>query len=324
MENTLFQSMEQFDFAPVNQRLCVGTWKNYAVTLQQYSGRNYFVFVAVRVESARSALRKSLRAALKEAGIKHCSVNQVMKNHIQATVTVGKDDSAHSDLCGFLDALTGILRQNGIGPANTCAITGAPNPDSLCLMQNGGCYGFQPVFASAVRQSDYETKAQTEENELNGSYLTGLLGAVLGMVAGMAVNLLLMVLAHKISVWLFALIPFCAMFGYKRMKGKTNWVAMLIVIVLSLIAVPLMEYIYLAISVAKEYDASLSEALKEVGRVFFQSKVLKETTPEMLKMLLFMALGVAVSWGYMRGNLNTAKAEGAKTQMETLRKNPNV
>lgn len=41
-------------------------------------------------------------------------------------------------------------------------------------------------------------------------------------------------------------------------------------------------------------------------------------------MLLFMALGVAVSWGYMRGNLNTAKAEGAKTQMETLRKNPNV
>ena len=90
MENTLFQSMEQFDFAPVNQRLCVGTWKNYAVTLQQYSGRNYFVFVAVRVESARSALRKSLRAALKEAGIKHCSVNQVMKNHIQATVTVAR------------------------------------------------------------------------------------------------------------------------------------------------------------------------------------------------------------------------------------------
>lgn len=323
MENTLFQSMEQFDFAPVNQRLCVGTWKNYAVTLRQDGGRAFYVYVAVRVESGRSALRKRLRAAVKEAGIKYCTVNQVTKNLVQTYVGVGKDD-AHSKLCGVLDVLTAALRQNGIGPANTCAITGAPNPDSLCLMQNRGCYGFQPVFASAVRQSDYETKAQTEENELNGSYLTGLLGAVLGMVAGMAVNLLLMVLAHKISVWLFALIPFCAMFGYKRMKGKTNWVAMLIVIVLSLIAVPLMEYIYLAVSVAKEYDAPLGEALKEVGRVFFQSKVLKETTPEMLEMLLFMALGVAVSWGYMRGNLNTAKAEGAKTQMETLRKNPNV
>ncbi len=315
--------MERYDFKSVNANLCVGTWKNYAVTMQRYNGRTYYVYVAIRIANGQNKLRKSLRAALKEAGQKHCGMNQVMKNHLQATVTVGKGETELSDLCGFLDVLTAALLQNGVSPANTCAITGAPNPDSLCLMQNGGCYSFQPVFASAVRQNDLKTQEQTEENEQNGSYLSGLIGAILGMLAGMAVNLLLMVFAHKISVWLFTLVPLGAMFGYKKFKGKGNWVAMAVVIVLSLIAVPLMEYLYLAISFAREYSLSLGFALKEVWQDFFEPKVLKETGPEMLKMLLFMALGVFVGWSYMRGSLNSSKLRSSKLQVETLRVNPN-
>ena len=65
------------------------------------------------------------------------------------------------------------------------------------------------------------------------------------------------------------------------------------------------------------------EPLKEVWQDFFEPKVLKETGPEMLKMLLFMALGVFVGWSYMRGSLNSSKLRSSKLQVETLRVNPN-
>lgn len=322
MENALFSKLTQFGFSAVNNNICVGTWKNYAVTLQQYSGKSYFVYVAIRIETASKELRKALQAAVRANGNRKAGVSRVVPNFVHGTLSFGKAENAVNDFSVYLEALTEALRANGVMPANTCALTGAANPDSLCLIPRSDCYGYQPVCAAAIRESDQEVQARAADNEDRGSYLTGLIGAVLGMLVGIGVNLLSMVFLERIFSLLFALVPVAAMFGYKLFRGKTNKAAMVIVIVLSVIAVPLMEFLTGAIGVANSYNMPFTDAMKAVGEIFFAPEMLKETGPEMLKMLLFMALGVLIGWSYLRSQLNSTQLRSSKLQLESMRPNP--
>jgi hypothetical protein len=322
-ENEIFARLTQYYFEPVNQNFCVGTWRNYAIALQRFSGQAYYVYVAVRIQKSDvKPLRKVLKEAVKASGIKKAGVNRVMPNFIHGFFNFDKSGELQS-FAAYMETLTAALMQNGVAPANTCAVTGAPNPDSLCLVGTPNCFGYQPVCAAAVRQTGYAAQEKAEDNENNGSYLTGLIGAVLGTLVGVAVNVLVMVFLQRIFAMLFALVPICAMFGYKLFKGKTDKVSMVIVIVLSVLAVPLMEFLNLGISLAKEYSVPISQAFEFTTEYFFDSEILKETLPEMGKMLLFMGLGVLIAWTYMRNQLNSTKTQSAQLQLNSMRPNPN-
>lgn len=322
-DNEIFAQLAQYNFTPINQNVCVGTWRNYAVTLQRFSGLSYYVYVAVRLQKAQlKPLKKALTAAVKASGVKKAGVNRVMLNFIHGFFNFDKTGDLRS-FNTYMETLTAALMQNGVGPADTCAVTKAANPDSLCLIGDPNCFGYQPVCASAIRHNDYEVQAKAEENENNGSYLTGFLGALLGALVGIAVNLLSILFLQRIFALLFALVPICAMFGYKLFKGKTDKIAMVIVIVLSVLAVPVMEFLSIAFTFVKEYSAPVGEAISVTKDLFFDADVLKETLPEMGKFLLFMALGVFIAWSYMRNQLNSTKAQGAKLQLDSMRPNPN-
>lgn len=321
MQNNLFPKLLQFGFEQIDEKICVGTWKNYAVMLRHINGKNYYVYMSVRVQNARNTLRKTLRNAVKAAGIKKANVNQVMPNYVMAMLTVEQDDPAK--VSGFLDTLTEALRGAGVEPADTCALTGAANPDSLCVMMTQKYFGFQPVNAAAVRQSGYEAQAKAEDNENNGNYLTGILGAILGALVGIAVNLLTIAIGRRIYSILFALIPVASMFGYKLFKGKANKSSIVIVCVLSLLAVPVLEFLTCAIVLTQETYISFSESMSYWFEHFFDSDVLKETGPEMLKFLLFMALGLFIGWNYVNNSLNSTKIQSTKAQMDSVRPNPN-
>lgn len=325
MENTLFKKLAQYDFSQMDQNTCFGVWDDYAITLGRSMGRTYFVYVAIRVHQAklRLKLKRPITKAMKEAGITKANVMMITENFLKISMTVGKEDTELQDARQYLSALTGVLRQNQVFPANTCALTGKEAPDSLCLMASPKYFGFQPVFASAVQQSSYTTRAKAEENELNGSYLTGTVGAVVGAVLGMIPNLLLMIFAHRIVAVLFMLVPLGAMFGYRLLRGKNNWVSIVLAVVLSLLSVPVMEFFYVAISVAKEYELPFDMAVEEIWKVFFETEILEHSIPQMLQMTLYMAVGVALGWSYMKRSLNNTQAQGAKLQLDSLRVNPN-
>ncbi|MBQ1411152.1 MAG: hypothetical protein IIY94_07760 [Oscillospiraceae bacterium] len=323
MSNTLFSQMAQDGFEMVDSSFCVGTWRNYAVTLRHFSGKSYYVYVAIRVESAQNKLRKTIRAAIKTAGVKKCNINQVNKNYLLSTVTFGKEEREENAMRAYLDVLTSALRDAGVAPANTCAVSGAANPDSLCMMMNQAYFGFQPVNAAAVRQSGYEAQAKAEENENNGSYLTGAVGALLGALVGMAANLLLIVLLNRVSAWLFALVPVASMFGYKTLRGKTNKLAVVIVLLACILMVPILEFSAASIELARQYDLPFGEALGYVGERFFEAEVLKEALPDMLRLLLFMGLGLLIGWGYLQNSLNSTKIKSAQAQLDSMRPNPN-
>ena len=323
-ENEIFARLAQFGFTPVNDAICVGAWNGYGAALRRFSGRAYYVYLAVRLGKNTKGLKKALNRAVKESGGKlGGGVERVMPNFILYSFSFGKDEDPAARFADRMNAITGALRSNGVLPANTCAVTGAPNPDSLCFLADQNFFGYQPVCAAAVRQNDYAVQAKAEENDLNGSYLTGLVGAVLGTLVGVAVNLLTIFLIQRIFAVLFALVPVAAMFGYRLFKGKTDKVSMVIVIVLSVLAVPLMEFLSTAFFLSKEYAMTLAEALKLTGEYFFESEVLKEALPEMGQLLLFMALGVFIGWRYMSSQLNSTQVKNARLQLDTLRPNPN-
>ena len=321
MDNTLFQEIARFGFKPVDQKVCVGTWRNYAVALNNYAGKAFYYYVAIRLPKASRDLQKAVVAAYKAAGLKNASVLSAGPNSLHGIYSLPQGDVG-ANFAAFLDLLTATLAQNGAAPANTCAVTGAANPDSLCFMMNPSFPGFQPVSGSAVRQDGYEAQAKVEENENNGSYAMGILGALLGMLVGVAVNVLTIVFLQRYFSILFALVPVAAMFGYKLFKGKLNKVSIIIVLVLSVIAVPLMEFLALAFTIAKEYDIPVGMALDGTSQVFFQAEALKELGPEMLKMLLFMVLGVFISFSFLRNQLNSTQVKGSQLQLDSMQPNP--
>ena len=60
----------------------------------------------------------------------------------------------------------------------------------------GGYY--QPVNAAALRQQGTQAREKAEENQTNGSYLLGLIGAILGTLVGLIPNLLTAVYTETI------------------------------------------------------------------------------------------------------------------------------
>ena len=325
MENEIFAVLARYQFTPVNQNICVGTWKNYAVALRRQGGSVYCCYLAVRLEKERrSGLKKELNSAIKQSGSKKAgSVTQVSANFLIYTFTFPKQEDPAVFFSDRMNFITDALRNAGVAPADTCAVTGASGPDSLCLISSPSHFGYQPVFATAVRQNDAKIQARAEENETNGSYLGGIIGALLGTLLGIGINLLTIVFLKRIYVVLFALIPIAAMFGYKLLRGKTNWFAIVVVFTLSLIAIPVLELLSLALSFVREFDLPFGESLSYFAKHFFDGEILKETGPEMLKFLLFTALGLFASWSYVHNSLNSSQLAGAKLQLDTMRPNPN-
>ena len=300
----------------------LGSWNNYAVLVRQATGRNLIATFAVRLPKVMFDGRKDLIRALKEKGDKAVKLAGITKNAISFTVNFGKADNLPNFITGMLDLLTGELRACGVNPADTCAMTGAARPDSLCLMSLENVPSYQPVCGAVLRDKDAKTREKVEENQVNGSYALGLIGALLGMLVGLIPNLLTIIAANSVWSLLFALVPICAMFGYKLFKGKMSKASIGIVIAVSLLGVYLIPLLEMTYYIAHDYGAQLGDALSYAAQAMTDSSFLSEISGELLQMLLFMALGIWVAWRYMSSQTNTSQSYDSEVQLSTLRPNP--
>lgn len=299
-----------------------GTWKGYAVTLRRITAKSFFADLAVRLDKIPGGLRKALATAVKEKGLKLGGTEAITKTSITFSFSFGKNDDARTRLTERLDVMAAALRENGIPPADTCALSGAANPDSLCLVPRGSLYSFQPVSAAVIRQQSTQTREQVQENEVNGSYALGAIGALLGMLVGLIPNLLTIVFGERIFGVLFALVPICAMFGYKLFKGKMGKASIAIVIVLSLLGVVLIPYLELVIYLVKDAGFTLGQAF-DIARLYMsQPEFLGEISGDLLQLLLFMVIGIVIAWRYISSQTNSGAVQNAEAQLATLRPNP--
>ena len=321
-QNELNAVFSKYGFEEISGIWC-GVWKGYALSLRKLMGTSFYADVAVRVDKV-APIRKAVKKTVKETCRKTCALVNLMQKVAIFNVSFAKADSLDARFTEVMDCIAAALTQSGTLPANTCALSGAANPDSLCLVQVGNLLCFQPVSGAAARNQSSETQARVEENENNGSLLGGILGAVLGAAVGIAVNVLIIVFTERIFAVAFALIPVAAMFGYKLLKGKTSKLALAVVIALSVISVPVMCVFSAAGQIAKEYSMKLGDALSVTMELLGQdADFTKAVFSDLPMMILFMALGVFIAWRYLGASLNSTQLKASSAQMASLRPNPN-
>ena len=321
-DDELQQELSSLGFIKTMNFYC-GSWKGYALTLWKFGGKAWFASFAVRFAKIPSGLRKQLNAAIKEPGIKLGGVERMSKTSIFFSFSFSKEDSIRTRLQERLDCFAAALRQNGVEPANTCALTGAPSPDSLCFLKTADGASYQPVCSSKLRTDNAQLHERVEDNENNGSYLTGIIGAIFGMLVGVAVNLLTIVFMERIFALLFAFVPIASMFGYKLLKGKMNKAALVIVVALSILAIFLLPLFEFTVYFVRDYGMTVGEALSYSAQLLVMPEILSEITGELLKLVLFMAFGLFFAWRYISGQVNSNALAFSNAQINTLMPNPN-
>lgn len=325
--NDVFSALESLGFEN-NGNICYGTWKGYAVSLNRYVSKLYYVHVAVRLDKPSGTLRKALRQATNVPGLKIGGVERVLKNEVVFSISFNKADDLLARFTERMDAYTAALRENGVAPADTCAVSGREHPESLCLIASRDSVSYQPVCAAAVKNQNYQTQEQVESNENSGNYITGFIGALLGMLVGLIPNLLTIIYMERIYSLLFMLVPLAAMFGYKLFRGKMNAASIVIVILLSLVGVLLIPYLEIVFYLVRDEGIALGEALSFTAKYLTDPanlsdpEVAADLRRELLQLLLFMGLGIFASWRIIKSKTNSSVMANSQAQLSSLRPNP--
>ena len=319
-QSQIFSSLQQFQFETVAD-ICCGVWRGYPVSLHKNTGV-YYVDLAIRVEKP-NAVKKTIKKALKASSSRVAKLSLVWSKAITFIITFPDSEEPGNRFIQTMEEITGLLSSNNVPPAQTCALSGASNPDSLCLIVAENHISYQPVMGQLIREQNAKVAEKVEDNENNGNYLTGIIGAVLGAVVGIVVNVLIIVFLQRIFAIAFALVPVASMFGYKLLKGKANKAAIVIVVLLSLIAVPVMCVLSYVLFISKELSMSFGEVFPQVMELIQENaEVRSECFTDAPMMLLFMALGIFIAWRYMSGSLNSSVAGVVSAQAASLRPNP--
>ncbi len=291
---------------------CFGVWNGFAVSVHHSAPSDYFD-LAVRAEKNKGReYAQKIRSALRGRSPK-VVLNAVNRDHITFASSLNKKSSAEGQLRLILDLITAVMTDCGFGPADTCVVCGKDHPDSLCLLST-----YQPVHAACVGSFAETARADAEENEINGSYASGTIGGILGVLVGLVPSLLSILLFDRIYAALFALVPLCAMWGYRKLRGKRSHGSIVIVIVLSLLGVVLLEFLAVAISFKQELGMSIVPAMRYTLNYLFSSVGIGVLLQESISELLFMALGIILAWRYLN-HTNAGSLAAAETAGKTLR-----
>lgn len=208
---------------------------------------------------------------------------------VLALIINGKTDAEFTQTFdALLASIANLAPQYQLGLPATCPLCKAGNCDSFALY-NG--YN-QPVHAACVQNYAQKTHSDVQDNVLNGNYLLGFVGALLGGLVGAIIPLLLLIFADYVIYFLFILVPVGAYTGYKLFKGKRTKVAIPIIIVASLLLVPIISYLWIAGVNLMHY----SEWPSISDYVFYLTHY-SGAFREMLLVLLFVGLGIIFSIG---------------------------
>lgn len=313
--NPIYASLESMGFYTAGQ-VCMGLWKGYAVQLRPYNGRYYFLDVAVRVNKGDKSLAKNIRKSVKEVYGKNFACTNSGK-FLSFTVTFNKKSPYDEQFTAYMQAIASALQQNGISTADSCAVCGGGSPDSLCFYDSS----FQPVHSACIRSSLEQARQDIEQNKVNGSYITGFVGAFLGMLVGSAANILSIVLAERIYALLFALVPLAAAWGYRKFNGKMNMISVVMILLLSFVSIFIMQYVTVVVYLVDEYGLAVGEAIWASSDLLLTGEGLMAIVTGSGDLFLFMLLGIFIAWRSII-QTNTGSLKNLESLRATLRPNP--
>lgn len=245
-----------------------------------------------------------IRSSLKNSGAKL----KAWKGYLM-TISAPSSSKLQGSMGDFIRYALRTLRSVGLGPSDTCPYCGSRNCDAVAPTFKG----YRPAHFNCLREQANKVRSKANYNMENGSYLTGVLGALIGMIIGTIPSLLTIVYMQMEYAVLFALIPICAYLGYKIFQGKMNKAALIVSIVMAVLGVVIMYFEFILFTMVHDYGYPFSEALRFLPVIMRDPEVWKEAFTGSLQEFLFSAIGVFVAWG-----LISRTATGAVADADTV------
>lgn len=278
-----------------------GTWNGYPFMATLRPGQLNVLSVSfsyLRGPTAKPL--KQLRKALPRGCALSWGQNRVMM------VVSARDEQLAGLFRAGMDLVTGELRACGTTLSDACPLCRQKGCDGYAIV--GG--GYVPVHQHCCQSRSGDTVARAALNNLNGNYLTGWIGALLGAVVGLIPTLLLAWFANLISAWLCALVPLGAYYGYKLLRGKMDRMATVATVIASLLQVFVLEqalnYLYIV-----RY-MGLWPSVSAAVRYYFEINEIGDMVVGMIQPLIFIVLGIVIVGGIIkRTNQNDTVDAGA-------------
>ena len=224
---------------------------------------------------------------LKKELPKHCSLNW---SQGLTLICSGQDGELLETYASSLEKVTCALREEGICVPDQCPYCRKTGCDALALL--GRTY--TPIHRACCEEQAYSTATRAEVNAKQGSYVTGLIGALLGGFVAILPSLLTIWLMDRIYSILFVLIPLGAYHGYRLFRGRMNRFAGVITIVISLIMPFILEQALFYLAVATTFG--ILPSVLDTVMLYFDFYTPSEMALSMAKPYIFLALGLWVTF----------------------------
>ncbi len=266
-------------------------------------------YFTVSTEPARDKRAlKQLKALAKSSGIGIQWVNH------ELCFLFNKRTVAETSETELLRHCLSALGACGVTPWDKCPVCGQNDCDSAA--PNGNV--FRLVHIDCLARNAEKAQNAKEENDFSGSYITGLIGALLGMIVGTLPSLLVIILSNTVYSLLMALIPICAYFGYKLLRGKMNAAALVISIIMAVLGVLLIQWELFVYYVMQEDNVSLGKALNDVLPLLSDGQAWSELMEDTAGSFLMAALGVWFSFSIISRTYKKT-ADSARLSLEYAR-----
>ena len=223
------------------------------------------------------------------------------KSRLTLTMPI-KDEDSQAVYSQAIALVLGRLQARGIPALDLCPLCGQWQCDCAAYLR--GCY--QGTHRACLEKQLSETTEKAEQNAMYGNYVTGFVGALLGMVIGVIPSILTILSMERIFALLYALIPLCIYYGYKLCKGKMNRAALIITIILSLVSPYLIEIILAGYILVSDFSMPLGDAMQALGAALSGGDLWLAMTQESLSSFLFIALGIFIAWRSISQTSRTA------------------
>lgn len=291
------------------EKVSLGEIEGYPVIISQASNNNG---VGQIIYSIEGNIPKDVLKPLRKLGYSGGGENYIIITFIT------KKKNMDEKYTKATTEVVRLLKESGIRPQTSCPVCNGKNCDSFALMGQS----YQPVHARCVNKYQDTVKEMAEKNELSGNYITGFIGAVLGGIIGTIPSTLTIWFAERIYAVLFALIPLCAYYGYKLLRGKMNKVCIAITFVVSIAAVYFIEISLMVLYLVNTYQYSLSDSISDTILVLQQPGSFEAITKDSISSFVFVIIGIFITWGQI-ATTNRSLVTDAEEISKTISPNQN-
>lgn len=272
----------------MEQGVPVSTVNGYRVQVIQFYV-DAFVKVPMMCFVFERALSKDeIKTIQKAIGMTAIRVESVGLNNNAIIIPFRKGTKPSEKHDAYIKKVTDAYHALGLKDLAHCPFCGNEDSDSTRIIKGV----IVPVHDACAKELYQQITSHVEELEKSNKGMgKSVLYAIIGAVVGAIPTFVSIVFFQYMLAILYALIPLASFYGYKYGGApKKSYVPVMISIISLGIVVGMMVWLYASIAAAEGFTLGDAMAVQEFSASFYS---------DMLTSVLFLAIGVFISWRQM-------------------------